>query len=427
MNSNYFHSVILNSKRCIGCTYCLKICPTEAIRLKDGKAKIIPERCIDCGECIRVCPSRAKNSVTDNIDILKEYKYNIALVLPILYGQFAPVFSPSKVQWALKSLGFDEVVDTSIGSQIIDSIIKPVIAKYKNRPVINSACPAIVRLLQVSFPDLLDNLIDIETPVEITARIIKQNTIQKTSLPEKRIGITLITPCTAMVTSVKNPLGTTFSSVDASISIKDIYAPMLKKLSSSSSELFSFASPTHNSLLWYSAGGQLAALPDENTLAVDGISNAISVFEEIEMGRLDHLSFIEAAACPGGCLGGPLVVENRFIALNNIKNILEGLQKTDIDFSENQDEFFKMYENGFIRLTEEILPISVMSLDNDIKKSIQKMDAIQNIVNDLPGINCGICGSPTCRAFAEDIVTGSPNDTVCPVLNIVKKNKESND
>ena len=45
----YSHSVTLEASKCIGCTDCIKRCPTEAIRVRQAKATIIEERCIDCG------------------------------------------------------------------------------------------------------------------------------------------------------------------------------------------------------------------------------------------------------------------------------------------------------------------------------------------------------------------------------------------
>ena len=83
-----FHSVRLDPEKCKGCTNCIKRCPTEAIRVHDGKATIIEERCIDCGECIRACPNHAKFAVTDELDKLAAYKYNIALPAPSFFGQF---------------------------------------------------------------------------------------------------------------------------------------------------------------------------------------------------------------------------------------------------------------------------------------------------------------------------------------------------
>ena len=82
------HSVTLNTDLCKGCTHCIKRCPTEAIRVRNGKAIIKNERCIDCGECIRVCPYQAKRALHDKLEKYKDYKYKIALPAPALYGQF---------------------------------------------------------------------------------------------------------------------------------------------------------------------------------------------------------------------------------------------------------------------------------------------------------------------------------------------------
>lgn len=422
MVSNYFHSVILDPERCIGCTYCLKICPTEAIRLKNGKASIIPERCIDCGECIRVCPNHAKSAITDNLDILKKFKYNIALTLPIIYGQFNRSIPPLKILSAIKSLGFDEVVDTSAGSDIVDIIGRLIINSNKVKPVINSSCPAILRLIQVRFPELLENIMDIETPVEITARLAKNKAAEKTGLSMEDIGVILITPCTARVTSIKNPLGIDLSYVNATIALKDIFGPVLKASFSTELSDVDIEKPTRSGLLWYSTGGQITTPKGETMLSVDGINNAISILEEIEMGRLDNISFVEITACPGSCLGGPLVVENRYIALNRLVNIAKDLDEFKPS-SSDIDKYVNLYKSGFIKLTSEIKPRAVMSLDNDIRKSIEKMDTMQSIINKLPGINCGICGSPTCRTFAEDIVTGNRSDSICPVMDIMSKIK----
>ena len=69
---SYFHSVKLLESECKGCTHCIRTCPTEAIRVRNGKATIITDRCIDCGECIRTCPNNAKIAVTDPLDEIAE-------------------------------------------------------------------------------------------------------------------------------------------------------------------------------------------------------------------------------------------------------------------------------------------------------------------------------------------------------------------
>ena len=86
--AEYFHSVTLDKDLCKGCINCIKRCPTEAIRVRDGKAHISPGLCIDCGECIRICPHHAKKPIYDPLSVLDNYKYKIALPPPSLYGQF---------------------------------------------------------------------------------------------------------------------------------------------------------------------------------------------------------------------------------------------------------------------------------------------------------------------------------------------------
>ena len=82
----FYHSVILKEDKCVGCTNCVKRCPTEAIRIRNGKASIATERCIDCGECIRICPHHAKRAQFTHLEDLDKFKYRIALPAPALYN-----------------------------------------------------------------------------------------------------------------------------------------------------------------------------------------------------------------------------------------------------------------------------------------------------------------------------------------------------
>lgn len=116
MSEAYSHSVLLDEKLCKGCTNCIKKCPMEAIRVQNGKARILNDKCIDCGECIRTCPYKAKVAHTDSWDLLAEYKYTIALPAPSLYMQFdTNLYTRKHIIAALKALGFDAIYEVAAG------------------------------------------------------------------------------------------------------------------------------------------------------------------------------------------------------------------------------------------------------------------------------------------------------------------------
>ena len=149
MHGSFFHSVTLDEEKCVGCTNCIKRCPTEAIRVRDGKAIITPERCIDCGECIRVCPHHAKKANYDSIRMIQNFTYKIALPAPSLYGQFHHLDDIDIVLTALKALGFDEVYEVSRAAELVSEATRKIIQKGNfSKPLISSACPAVVRLIQ---------------------------------------------------------------------------------------------------------------------------------------------------------------------------------------------------------------------------------------------------------------------------------------
>lgn len=409
MDQEYFHSVTLNKNKCKGCTNCIKYCPTEAIRVRSGKAVIIKERCIDCGVCIRVCPYHAKQAVTDPVDMIKKYSYKIALPAPSLYGQFGPGYSRERIVLALKQYGFDYVFEVARAAEIVSNASE----KYmKNgvvrKPAISSACPAVVRFIQIRFPNLIDNLLKIESPMEVAATLARKEVHEKYGIPDDKMGVFFISPCAAKVTSVKAPLGNQNSKVDGVLSIKDMFLPLLdimKKQGEVTKEPFSLSSAI--GVAWAASGGESDAVREGRRIAVHGIHNVNEILEQAVQGGLDDIDFIEALACPEGCLGGPLVVENPFIAKENLKDEIEKIREDQahrVLRTENVDEFVW-------KSKVEYKPI--MKLDDDMTKALEKMQKIDEITEGLYGLDCGACGAPSCRALAEDIVMGSARETDC--------------
>lgn len=407
----YFHSVRLDTLRCKGCTNCIKRCPTEAIRVREGRAMIIEDRCIDCGECIRVCQNHAKLAVTDPLTRLAEFERTIALPAPSFYGQFKGEVTPDWIRQQLLNLGFTDVYEVAAAADIVTATLRRVLSEPdRSRPLISSACPAVIRLMQVRFPSLLDRVIDVESPMEIAARLARQRVAAGTGLPPDRIGAFFISPCPAKMTAAKQPVGTERSQVSGVLSIATVIDAIL---STTTRAKWPPATEMASGLGfgWGRAGGECLALPDSATLQVDGIHSVIGVLEEIEKGKLTDVDYLEAQACVGGCIGGPLTVENPFVARVRLRRLAAGLCGSLSPEALRAGE--DGYRDGSLRLGYQIRPRPVMKLDDDIARAISKMEQLERTVAGLPGLDCGSCGSPSCRTLAEDIVRGAAVETDC--------------
>lgn len=407
--TNYFHSVTLDKDKCKGCTNCIKHCPTEAIRVRDGKATILNERCIDCGVCIKVCPYHAKKAVTDPFSMIQEYAYSIALPAPTLYGQYNPMYTRDMMLDGLVELGFDWVFEVSKAAEIVSDATRQILKSGEIRkPVISSACPAVVRLIQVRFPNLIPNLLKIESPMEVAAKIAKQTAVKEKGIKPGDIGLFFISPCAAKVTSVKAPYEKKESYVDGVLSIKDIHLKLLEIMKKMPKDTESqLVSSGFNGVGWARSGGESYAIGNDQYLAVHGIKNVIDVLEEIVEDRLDGVEFIEALSCTEGCLGGPLTVVNPFIARTNLKKQIETARKEDFSGINKADNYKDLL------WTQDMEYKPIMKLDDDMLMAMKKMQKLEEINEGLPGLDCGACGAPSCRCLAEDIVRGSAFETDC--------------
>lgn len=178
-----FHSVTLDSDKCRGCINCVKRCPTEAIRVKNGKAFIISDRCIDCGECIRICPHHAKKAVYDKMSELDRFEYRVALPAPSLYAQFNNLESIDYVLDGLKKIGFDDVFEVAGAAELVSEMTRDMMKSGDfPRPLISNACPAIVKLVKVRFPKLLPHLHNVLPPVEVAAKLARARAERETGL-----------------------------------------------------------------------------------------------------------------------------------------------------------------------------------------------------------------------------------------------------
>ncbi len=401
--SKYEHSVVLNPDKCTGCTTCLRHCPTEAIRIENGKAKIIDDRCIDCGECIRVCPQKAKKVVCGKLSDMDKYKWKIALPAPTLYGQFDNLDDIDYVLDGLIKIGFDDVYEVSKAAELVTAYTRKYLKLDSiKKPAISSACPAVLRLIGLRFPFLNDHVIHMLPPVEVAAKLAKEKAINEhPELKPEEIGVCFISPCAAKCSYIKNGFADHKSDVDVVVSISDIYFLLIGKMKMGS-DVVRLSDSGMIGVGWARSGGEATAIFNENYLAADGIENVNRILDEIENGNIPQLEFIELNACTGGCVGGVLTMQNPFIAKARLQTLRRYLPVSQNNPKNEGSEYIPNY--FLFNSLPEYPPISRLS--PNMAESMRMMSDIQKLRKMLPGIDCGACGAPNCRAFAEDVVRG---------------------
>ncbi|MBR4296438.1 MAG: 4Fe-4S dicluster domain-containing protein [Clostridia bacterium] len=411
MMKGYKHSVSLDIEKCKGCTACLKRCPTEAIRIRDGHAVINSVRCIDCGECIKVCPYKAKKATHDPLSVLEEYKYKVALPAPSLYGQFDNLDNIGYVIRGLKDLGFDDVFEVACAAELVSAYTRSYITRENiKKPVISSACPAITRIISMNYPYLCENIMPILPPVDIAAALAREKAKKEhPELSDEDIGIIFISPCPAKVSYVKNDFSGERNYISAVVSVRDIYFELLDKMKEREDEPLESTESGMIGIGWASTGGESAAILNDRYLAADGIENCIRVLDQIDNSDFTNLDFVELNACSGGCVGGAMTVANAYVARARLKSL-----KRYLPVSPNRPASEWIPDEYFNEKEIEYNPYGLLSSDR--KTAMRMMSQIQAISKELPGLDCGSCGAPNCTAFAEDIVKNETGANECTVI-----------
>jgi len=413
---NFFTAVRLEEDLCRGCINCIKRCPTQAIRVRDSKATIKTEFCISCGECIRICPHHAKKPIYDPIEKVKEFDYCVALPAPSLYTQFNNLEDINILLNGLVQMGFDDVFEVSGAAEIVSDLTRKYIKEHKEDwPIISTACPSVTRLIQIRFPNLIEHLLPIIAPVDLAAHLALEKAMKKTGLAADKIGIVFISPCPAKVSAIKSPIGIEKSDVNLVLSMEAVYPKLLASMNEikDKDNLEELITSGKIGISWGGAGGEAGGLLSDNYLAADGVENVIRVLEDLEDEKLTDLEFIELNVCNGGCVGGVSTVENPFLAKVKIKRLRKYMPVAASHFEEEIDQEDYMYWNRGL----EYKP--VYQLGNNMQESIELLTDVENILEKFPGLDCGSCGAPSCRALAEDIIRKEASENDC--IHIVRE------
>lgn len=422
MEKKYFHHALKFRKDiCIGCSHCMNVCPTRAIRIRGGKAELTDNYCVDCGKCYRACPVGAIIVEQDDFNKIFEYPYRVALIPSVLVGQFPENVSLKQISSVMIELGFTHVYEVEHGVELLRPAMSEYIRKNQDhKPLISSFCPAIVRLIQVRFPSLTENLILLKAPLDIAAAYFRKKLLDEGAASEK-IGIFYITPCAAKIAAVKSPVGDDVSPITGVINMDFIFNKVytsVKKgfIGKSTCEIPQMDVLRTEAIKWPLTNGEADRIPGRS-LAIDEISNVMEFLEKLENEENDDIDFLEMRACDQSCAGGILTSSNRFLTVERMKK--RGSQAR-IHARDPQSAYRltdpicteAAYLNELMPVRK-ILPRSMDKLDEDISLAMKKMKQVHELQKTLPYVDCGLCGSPTCNTLAEDVVQGRASIKQC--------------
>lgn len=413
---NTDHYVRIDEDICNGCVLCMKACPTKAIRvLDDGVAHIIG-CCIECGNCIRACPKGAITSVTAGKDALKMSKHHIVPVSPVLYAQFGEDVMPNDILLSMRK-AFDFVYDQSYTQELFNVATGLYIREHRNQndghwPVISPMCPVVNRLIAFRFPSLLKHILPFATPLEIVCREGKKWLSKKYGCQPEDIKVFPVTACPAKMTALNETLPDELSRIDGAIGINEIY-DLIK------SDIHEVQEPDEHIVLnylsgvgigWAMSGGEVAGLDVGRSLAVSGMKTTIRYLHSIEMGLLKDVDYVELRACREGCVGGAFAVTDKYAAKHYLNKLIRmfGSEKR-VNFSYAQ----KLYREGWFNATRNPTPLSDSASRLSIPEAIKREEDLEKLLKTLPRKECGVCGCPDCRTFAEDVIDGRTSLDKC--------------
>lgn len=408
----FYHALEIDLDQCIGCSRCMKICPTEAIRIRGGKARIQEHRCIDCGKCHESCPTKAIYVKQDDFENIHKYSHSVALVPAVFLGQFPSDMRVSRIYAALKDLGFRHVFEVESSSAIYADAKHLYAREHSDTmPLISSFCPAIVRMIQIKYPSLVENIIPIKAPLDISA-LYALKMLQEQGIPREEVGLFYITPCAAKITAVKAPIGEEKSIIDGVINMDSLYNLVFKKIKAQGKDYVfpSLRTPrlSADAILSTLTNGERRICMAKRSYSIDGIQNVMDFLDKLENDEVEGVEFLELRACDQSCAGALFSCDNRFLCGERMYNRARKAAERERNGEMPRDKEMDRYKDYLIEQSkaQPATARSMMILDNDISKALEKMEQIEKTKNILPQVDCGLCGAPTCEAFSTDVVCG---------------------
>lgn len=386
---------------CQDCYKCVRHCPVKAIKVSDNSASILPENCIFCGHCTEVCPVGAKKVVNDTKwvrHLIESGEKVIASIAPSWAAEFDMTDSEMVLQ--LKNLGFIHVSETAIGAEIITEKTGRMICSDDKRLHISSCCPSVVELIKKYYPEKEKNLIPLASPFVAHGRFLRK-------YYGKGYRVVFIGPCIAK----KKEASDYPDIIDAALTFKELRDWMEVKSSDTYSEKAGARFVPHNAsagVVYPVDGGMISGLKKEGRdvsyMSFTGLKKVNEILSTIEEEQLEGKVFLELMACKEGCVNGP-VSEKQISLVKKRQRILQRRRQT-----EHSGTPAHLYSVNVPGILSKSGPVEVNKYSwDEIKEALESVGKI----SEKDELNCGGCGYESCRDFAEAILDGKAERSMC--------------
>ena len=393
----------LKKSNCKSCFRCVRKCPIKAIRFSGNQAHIIGNECTLCGNCVVQCPQNAKE-IADGIEkvrvLMQTGEPVIASLAPSFIANYDGIGIES-MRRALKKLGFHDVEETAIGATIVKNEYERLIKEDGRDIIITSCCHSINLLIQKRFPECLEYLADVMSPMQAHCSDIKRR------IPEAKT--VFIGPCVA-----KKDEGEYYEGiVDAVLTFEELDQMFLD--AKVEPEVMTDSDEQSRARFFPTTGGVLKTMaqdaPGYTYLAIDGVENCMTALKDIASGKI-HKCFIEMSACIGSCIGGPVMNRTKKPLVSDYMKVANYAGKRDFDVI--QPDSAELHKN--FSVIEQKLP---EPSETEIMAVLRQMGKFKP----SDELNCGTCGYNSCRDKAIAIIHGKAEISMC--LPFLKDKAES--
>jgi len=391
---------------CKNCYKCLRSCPVKAIKFENEQATIDEKRCIECGHCLTICPQNAREIKSD-VEVVKLAISSGKKIIASLAPSFAGYFDVEQghVVAALKKLGFSIIEETAVGAEIVADLYNDYILEHERDVYITTACPSANYLVEKYFEEIIPHLIPVVSPMIAHGKLLK-----------KKFGgdsfVVFIGPCLAKKSEFE------YFQKDNVIDAVLTFDELNSWITESGIEIHSIEEENFN-INPYSkgqgfpmGGGIIEAMGERlkqrslSVITVSGMEECIEVFNSIKNGDLKGV-LIEASACKGSCIGGPVMVkngENYYTKLRKVKNYIKSRK--------NYNDPINTEIPKNINFNREFIEKSIkrsIATEEEIAAIMKKMGKYE-LIDEL---NCGVCGYNSCREKAQAVFEGMAETTMC--------------